>query len=135
MADFETIAVAQAIGRLHPVLRAVDKCAVGGDVMQPIGAIAKAHLAMAPRNGAARVGQRPVEMLVATNVDASGARDPDAERAAVGQPRLVLNGQDEGHASQLRSPPAALEQDRKESIPLRPSRMILSAKSTSPDHA
>ena len=61
-ADVQPVAVAQEIGRVEAVGRAIDERAIGRNVVQPISAIAKADLAMLARrrsgSGRARVQSR-----------------------------------------------------------------------------
>ena len=75
--------------------------------MQPITAVAEADFAMLARNMPARVGQRPVEMRIAPDIEAASL-DFNAQRPPVGQSIQVFDCQTKRHTrAQNLSPPAA----------------------------
>ncbi|MBB4381149.1 hypothetical protein GGD61_005829 [Bradyrhizobium sp. SBR1B] len=75
MADREPVSVAQAVRPSHALVGAVEKSAVRRDVVQPIAAVAKVHLAMLAGNRPRRIRQRPVEVTVPANIDRTPAGD------------------------------------------------------------
>jgi hypothetical protein len=74
VADRQALAVLQPVGALHPLRGAVDEDAVGRNVVEPVAIVLVADFAMAAGNVAARIGQRPVEMLFASDLEAAVAR-------------------------------------------------------------
>src|SRR5713226_8599641 len=76
--------------RLQAAIGAVEKRAVGRDVVQPIGAVVPPYFAVLSGYQPAGVGESPVEILIATDVDAALALDRYAERPAIRQAGLVF---------------------------------------------
>ena len=92
VADFDPVAVAQPVRRLQPAVAAVqDRCRSSRR-----RAASRRHRGSEPRNACPRSvrvgsGQRPVEVLVAADVEPALARDGDAQRAAVRKAGFVLD--------------------------------------------
>ena len=78
MPDAKPVAIAKPVRRVHPMVGPVQEGAVGGNVVQPVPAVLIADLAMLAGNVAGRVGQGPIEMRVAPDVDATLALDRHA---------------------------------------------------------
>jgi hypothetical protein len=72
------------------MLSAIDEGAIGRDVVNPVSAVAIANLAVLARDASARVGQRPVEVRIAAEIEASSL-DLDPDRAAIREPINVFD--------------------------------------------
>src|SRR5947207_2335532 len=113
MADGETVAVAQPVWRLHAMVAAVEEGAVGGDVVQPVAAVFVADFGVLAGNEAGRIGQRPIEVGVAADIDVPPPGDRNAEGPAVGQAGLVFDLEIERHCrSRFRYRPRSKLQER-----------------------
>ena len=97
LADRQPVAMAQPMRRLEPAVASIEKRAIGRDVIEPVAAVAVAHLAVLAGDVARRVGQGPIEVLIAADIDHALAGHGHAERAAVRQAGFVLDGQRQPH--------------------------------------
>ena len=88
--DVQPIAISQEVRGVEPVLGAVDKGAVGRDVVKPVSAVAIANLAVLARDASAWVGQGPIEVRIAAKIETSSL-DLDPYRAAVWEPINVFD--------------------------------------------
>ena len=79
------------MGSAHPVVSAVQEGSVGGYVVQPVGAVAVVNLAMLSGDEAGGIGQRPVEVLIAPDIDRPLAGDGELNRPAVRQVGVVFD--------------------------------------------
>src|SRR6185369_4931091 len=100
VADLDPVAVAQPVRLADPPRVLVDESAVGRDVAQPVAAVLVADLAMLARDHAIGIGQDPVEVLVAADIEAALAADLEAHRPAVRQGGDVLDRQTQRHSTE-----------------------------------
>lgn len=82
----------KAMGFGHTSGIVVDGRTVGGDVMQPVAAVAEVNFAVLARDEPFGIGQRPVEIRVAANIDAATI-NLDEDRPAVRQRVNVFDSQ------------------------------------------
>jgi len=99
LADRQPVAIAQPVRRLQPAVAPIEKSAVGRDVVEPVSAVAVTHLAMLGRDVARRIGQGPIKVLIAADIDPALAGHGHAERPAVRQAGFVLDGQRKSHST------------------------------------
>ena len=85
LADRETISVTELVRRSHALLGAVQEGAVGGNIMEPIAAVAIPNFTVLAGDVAGRIRQRPIEMRASPDVDAALAADMIADGAAIRQ--------------------------------------------------
>ena len=96
--DLDPVAGLQLVRLVQPEFGIVDEGAVPRDVLQPVIAILEPDLAVLARYKPGRIGQRPVEILVAADIDAAPWRHGATERTAVGKRRVVLDLQVQRHS-------------------------------------
>ena len=89
VAHRESVAAAEPMGLGHPMVGPVQKGAVGGDIVQPVAPVLIAYLAMLAGNVPGRVRQGPIEMRIASDVDAALAADVTANRSTIRQGGFV----------------------------------------------
>jgi hypothetical protein len=65
--------------------------------MEPVGVVVPPDLAMFAGNGPGRIGEGPIEILVATDIDAALALNRYAQRPAIWQARFVFDFERQGH--------------------------------------
>ena len=97
LTDHKSIAVAQSMRRLKAAFSTVHERAVGRDVVKPVAAVVPTYLAMLARDETAGIRQGPIEILIATDIEATFTLDRNAQWAAVGQGRQIFNSQSQGH--------------------------------------
>ena len=83
VADVDTVAVAQSVRLVQAPVTAVDERAVARKIVKPEAAVVVADLAVLSRDHPIRVRQRPIEVLIAADINATPAGDPDRRRSAV----------------------------------------------------
>ena len=83
VADLQSVAMGEPVGTLDPHRSAVDECAIGRHVIEPIAAVLVPHLTMMPRDEALRVWQAPIEMLFTADVEPPRA-GRELDRPAIG---------------------------------------------------
>ena len=89
LTDHKSIAVAQSMRRLKAAFSTVHERAVGRDVVKPVAAVVPTYLAMLARDETAGIRQGPIEILIATDIEATFTLDRNAQWAAVGQGRQI----------------------------------------------
>jgi hypothetical protein len=91
VADDQPIAIPQPVRAFEAAFLAIEERAVGRDVVQHVAAVLITDLAVLARDGAAGIGQGPIEMPVAADIDAAHALDRNAQRTAVREACLVFD--------------------------------------------
>ena len=97
LTDDKSIAVAQSMRRLEAAFSTVHERAVGRDVVKPVGAVVPTYLAMLARDETAGIRQGPIEILIATDIEATFTLDRNAQWPAVRQGRLIFDSQRQRH--------------------------------------
>ena len=89
MPDRKPIAVTKPMRCAHPMVGTVQEGAVGGYVVQPVTSVLVANFAMLAGNVAGRIGQGPIEMCSAPDVDAALATNATTDWPTIRQGGLV----------------------------------------------
>ena len=97
LADLQPVAVAQPVRALHALVAAVDERAVAGHVVQPVRPLAIADLAVLAGDESARVGQRPIEVGIAPDIDPAATAQLVGKRSPVRQPGFVFYCENKRH--------------------------------------
>ena len=97
VADLDAVTILQPMRICQAPRVLVDECTVGGSIAQPVSAVLIADLAMLAGDDAAGIGQHPVEILVASDIEAALARNGNADRASVRQAGHILDRKTQRH--------------------------------------